>query len=157
MEENSAPREEILNSVKNNMSHEDVKAYLNRDDPRHKAVVDEVTALVESAFGGSADKRGMFEKDEDEIRQNLYDDPDSVTDQLQKIYKDPSSKWHKPYFDSNDPLHAEAVRRVQILSEAKHGDGLYEKEIMPIRTSTGPTNAKQAAAFIDDRNEGGNS
>lgn len=151
MEENSFPREEAINEVVQNMDHEDVKAYLDRNHPRHKAVLKEVTDMIEGHFG-EEERQGQFDKREDDLRQELYDDERSVTSQLQDIYRGKDKEWSEAYFNSEDPLHNEAVRRVQILSEAKHGN-TPQKEIMPIVSRHGSENSKQIAAFIDDRRE----
>ena len=150
-EDNSFSREQAVNEVLENMDHDDVKAYLNREHPRHKIVLKEVTDMIEGHFG-EEERQGQFDKREDDLRQELYDDDRSVTSQLQDIYRGKDKEWSEAYFNSEDPLHSEAVRRVQILSEAKHGN-TPQKEQMPIVTRMGSENGKQIAAFIDDRRE----
>jgi hypothetical protein len=137
--------------VRENLDHDDVKAYLDKDHERHDEVVSLVTKLVEDVFGTPHHKEGLLDNDEDSIRRELYDDDDSVSAQLQKILQDPSSKWHKAYFDSNNPLHAEAVRRVQILSEAKYGDDtrVDPDSRMPITHRTA-VNVHQIGAFPNE-------
>lgn len=150
-EDNNFPREQAVNEVLENFDHEDVQAYLDREHPRHKAVLKEVTEMLEGHFG-EEERQGQLDKREGDLRQELYDDERSVTSQLQDIYRGKDKEWSAAYFDSNDPLHNEAVRRVQILSEAKHGNTQI-KEVMPIVSRHGSENSKQIAAFIDDRRE----
>jgi len=102
----------------------------------------------------------LSQKTEDEIRQALYDDPRTVTEQLESIFHDKTSKWHQAYFNSRDPQHDEAVQRVQILAAAKHPG--MEVEPMPVITHTGE-NTHQAdetyslgddiCSWMDDKRE----
>lgn len=137
------PREEILKKVKENLSDKDVQAYLNKDDPRHKTIVDEVTKLVEASLGESHPAMGLTEISEREIRQELYDDNRTVEQQIKDILNGHDEKWSKAYFDCNHALHREAVQRVSILAEAKFDSAPHAPEIMPIITRTGGGNMQQ--------------
>jgi len=81
----------------------------------------------------------MLKKTEQELRQELYDDPRGITAQLQEIYHDEKSPWHKAYLNSGDPRHDEAIQRVSILSEAKYDNQPYNPEVMPVVTKTAET------------------
>lgn len=154
------PREKIIKEVMNRLDDDEVKGYLDRDHPRHKEIVDEVTKLVESVFGEPRPHMGLTESSEQAIRQALYDDPRDVDQQIKDILNGHDEKWSSPYFDGGHPQHREAVQRVSILSEAKFDSQPHAPEIMPITTKTGEANMRQAdlvdPAFQPTQAEGEN-
>jgi hypothetical protein len=141
-------RTQAAQEIKENFSTDDVRAYLNRDDPRHKEIVDQATAIVESVFNEPAGPGSVLTPAEDELRQTMFDDPRTVRQQLEDIFN-PKSEAGKAYLDSNNPKHAEMVKRASILLEARHGaaERIDPDSRWPIRTRTGSQNTKQAAAF----------
>lgn len=151
----------LLKLIKENKDHPDVKAYFNRDDPRHAEVVAKVTALLEQHTGEQSHPRmGLMESSEQSIRQALYDDPRDVDQQIKDILNGHDEKWSKAYFDGGHAMHREAVQRMSILSEAKFDSQPHAPEIMPITTKTGEANMKQAdlvdPAFQPTQAEGEN-
>jgi hypothetical protein len=120
-EQNSFDRDEVVSSITDNMDHEDVQAYLDRDHDRHNEVVAEVTELVEQVFAEKKTEPGFLTPAETELRQSMYDDPRSVRQQLEELL-DNKTDWGKAYFDSGHPRHREAVKRAEILFSAKYDD-----------------------------------
>lgn len=78
----------------------------------------------------------LLKKTEQEIRQELYDDPKGVTAQLESIYHNKDDRWSKAYWNKDDPQHEEAVQRVSILAAAKIPGSRVE--VMPVITSSEP-------------------
>jgi hypothetical protein len=147
------PREAIIKKVMDNMGHDDVKAYLDREHPRHNAVVDEVTQHVERVFNSSSKPRlGLHESDDIQIRQSLHDDSRTVDDQIKDILNGHDEKWSKAYFDGGHPQHREAVKRVSILSEAKFDGALHAPEVMPLVTRSAAPNMRQDELIDGDFN-----
>lgn len=153
-------REELIKKITSNLGQPNVKAYLDPNDPRHKEVVDQVTAIVEQHLGQSHPHMGLMESNEQSIRQALYDDPRDVDQQIKDILNGHDEKWSKPYFDGGHPLHREAVTRMNFLSEAKFDNQPHAPEIFPTITKTGEANMKQAdlvdPAFQSTQPEGEN-
>lgn len=132
----SLPRNEIIKTALDNMDQDEVKAYFDGSHPRHDAVVKEVTETLETYLGSEEKASGLLELNEQRARQELYDDPRSIDVQVRDILNGHDPRWSKPYFDSGHHLHSEAVRRMEILSEARYGDQPYMKEVMPIVSQT---------------------
>jgi hypothetical protein len=120
-EQNSFDRNDVVSAITGNMENEDTKAYFDGDHERHKAVVAEVTELVEQVFGEKKAEPGFLTPAEQELRQSMYDDPRSVRQQLEELLNN-KTEWGKAYHDSGHPKHREAVKRAQILFEAKYDD-----------------------------------
>lgn len=133
----SFPRNEIIQTVLKNFDADEVKAYFDGSHPRHDAVVKEVTEALETYFGSEEKASGLLELNEQRARQELYDDPRSIDQQVRDILGGHDPRWSKPYFDSGHHLHSEAVRRMEILNEARYGDNPYMQEVMPIVTNSG--------------------
>lgn len=130
--------------VRDNLSHDDVQAYLTKDHVRHDEVVGQVTQIIEDHFGETSGPRlGLDETSEQEIRRELYNDPREIDAQIKDILHNNDPKWSKPYWDPNHPLHNEAVERMSMLSDAKYDGKVHEKETWPIKTRTA-VNLKQS-------------
>jgi len=141
------PVNQISKMVMDNLENDEVKAYFDRYHPEHDRVVREVTELIERHLGeDSTDPRSLLERDEKGMRVDLYEDPRSVTQQLQDIFYRRDEKWSAAYWDREHPQHSEAVQRVTILSEAKFDGKLHAPEVFPVVSQSGETNAKQAGS-----------
>jgi hypothetical protein len=141
-------RTQAAQEIKENFSTDDVRAYLNRDDPRHKEIVDQATAIVESVFNEPAGPGSVLTPAEDELRQTMFDDPRTVRQQLEDIFN-PKSEAGRAYLDSNHPRHAETVQKAQILMEAKFGEEPKKDpdSRWPIHYRTSGQNVHQEGAF----------
>jgi hypothetical protein len=147
-EQNSFDRDEVVSAITDNMDHEDVKAYLDRDHDRHNAVVAEVTDLVEQVFFEKKPTQGFLNQGEAELRQDMFDDPRSVRQQLEELL-DNKTEWGKAYYDSGHAKHREAVKRAQILFEAKYDDAPRKDpdSRWPIHYRTSGQNDTQTGGF----------
>jgi len=148
MEEQTFDRNDVVSAITGNMENEDTKAYFDGDHERHKAVVAEVTELVEQVFGEKKAEPGFLTPAEQELRQSMYDDPRTVRQQLDDIFN-PKSEAGRAYLDSNHPRHAETVQKAQILMEAKFGEEPKKDpdSRWPIHYRTSGQNVHQEGAF----------
>jgi hypothetical protein len=79
----------------------------------------------------------MF-KNDDEIRQEIINDPRGVGAILDDIFLNKESMDHKAYFTADHPMHENAVKKVAYLMTCEHGDRVYNKEVFPKIISTAP-------------------
>lgn len=63
------------------------------------------------------------------------EDP-NVQGQIHEILFAKESEGYKAYHDSGHSLHRQAVERMELLTQATVGNGLYNPEVMPITLKT---------------------
>lgn len=136
-------REGIMALVTDNLNSEEMRTYLDRDAEGHKESVEAVSALLEDHFNEPTGPGSVLHPEESELRQSMYNDQRSVADQIREL-ADPKSDLGKAYVDSGHPRHDEAVRRGQILFEARHDEHprTDPDARWPVRIRTKP-NSKQ--------------